>query len=573
MIEEVKNVNKVKVSDYIVSRLIDMEISDIFGIPGGVILELLYAVNRQSDKIRAHLMYHEQDAVFAACGYAQVEMKIGVAYATRGPGITNMITGITDAYYDSIPLLIITGHSSIINNSNLRVEEDQELNPVNIVSSITKYSKRIDSVDSFLEEFNKACNIAMTGRKGPVLLDISMGVLENVINVHDEKNACKDEKNVDKIIEEIKEHIKKAHRPILLIGDGIHQAKMEKSLQRIVDQFKMPVLSSRGAQDLISGNKWYYGYIGSHGIRYSNFILSKCDTIISLGNRMSFPIDSPTFKPIFDNANVIRFEIDKEEAERYIPNAICYLISLEEIMPKMEKLNVTYKNNKEWLNVCLKIKEKLHEFDTEFPVDKIKELLLTISPESVIISDVGNNEFWLSRAYEASNINNRILCSRSYGTLGNALGKAIGAYYRCKKIIICFIGDQGLQLCIQELQFIVNNKIPIKLVLLNNKSSGMIKSREIQKYNSQFIQTTLESGYSVPDFQAIACAYKIESYNITNMNMKKIKEIIEDEEKPNLLELNIDENIDLDIKILRKNKCQNMFPFLDEKLYDYLDNL
>ena len=215
-----------KVVDYLVNTLIKFEVTDVFGIPGGVVLEFLYALKEKSPIINPRLNFHEQGATFCASGYAQVSGKLGVAYATRGPGITNTITAIADAFYDSIPLLIITAHSYNGVKSNRRIDENQELDSRLILDSITKYVVRIESAEEALIEIEKAINIAINGRKGPVVLDFNRNVFKETIkkdiNIKSNflLNICKQELSVFKIIQEA---LEKSKRPLILIGDGIHQ--------------------------------------------------------------------------------------------------------------------------------------------------------------------------------------------------------------------------------------------------------------------------------------------------------------------------------------------------------------
>lgn len=171
-----------KISEYLVQKLIEYEVTDVFGIPGGVVLDFIYALDK-SEKINVHLNFHEQAAAYAACGYAQSSGKLGVAYATKGPGVTNMFTAIAEAYYDSLPVLFVTAHAQNKLNSNLRIEEEQEIDHSKLTASITKYTKRVDSISEAIQAINVGCKEAVSGRKGPVLLDFSSKVLKSDIEV------------------------------------------------------------------------------------------------------------------------------------------------------------------------------------------------------------------------------------------------------------------------------------------------------------------------------------------------------------------------------------------------------
>jgi acetolactate synthase-1/2/3 large subunit len=285
------------VADYIAETLMRLGVTDAFGIPGGVILPFLDAMKKKEPHLTPHLTYHEQTAGFAALGYAQISGKLGVAYATRGPGISNMITCVAEAYQESLPVLFITAHGNR-QNHGMRFENNQELNIVHMVSAITKYAADIDNIDDVVTIFLTACRKAIEGRKGPVLVDIDSTLWEKElcenIAVYDEVYSCEDDKAdaAKMAVQAIEETISQAKRPIILIGNGLRHTVSKKTLYDVVESIKIPVLSSRGSQDLISGSPYYFGYIGSHGIRYSNFILSKTDLIISIGNRLAFQPDT-----------------------------------------------------------------------------------------------------------------------------------------------------------------------------------------------------------------------------------------------------------------------------------------
>lgn len=551
------------VADFLVKTLVEYDVTDVFGIPGGVVLDLIYALEKRGE-ISAHLSYHEQGAAFAAAGYAQVHGTLGAVYATRGPGFTNLITGIADAYQESIPILFITAHNQKDFTSKTRMDNDQELDTISIAKSITKYSVRIDKIENAATEIQYACKEALSDRKGPVLLDIA-ATLWNKEICETSLPLCAMQSSwfPHLFIEEISDALNSSKRPVILAGAGIQLSNTVASVQAFSKKHKIPILSSRCSQDLFAGSDTYFGYIGSHATRYSNFILSKSDLIISLGNRMSFPINSESFKPIFEGTKTIRVDIDQHELNRYIPNCKACQVDLKIFMDSIFNAPIRIFEN-EWLSICSTIKEALNNFDTEYPVDKISELMKNLPKDSTFVSDVGNNEFWVSRAYELSGVKNRILFSRAFGALGNSLSKAIGAYYKTQKGVVCFIGDQGLQMNIQELQAVADNSLPILIVLINNHSSGMIKSRQNQKYNSHFVHTTFDSGYGTPDFKKICSAYGIR-YE-TSMKKPIIHE-------PTMYELIIDDNIDLQPFLPNRNPCQDMFPSMDERLYSEINNL
>jgi acetolactate synthase, large subunit, biosynthetic type len=571
-------VNNMKVVDYLVDSLIKLGITDVFGIPGGVVLDFVYALNKRKKNIRTHLLHHEQNAGFAALGYAQATQKMGVAFGTKGPGILNFTTSIAEAYSDSIPSLFITSHSLNDISEKMRFIEDQEIDIVPIFKSITKYCVRVNNVDSFIEELKKSIYLANSGRKGPVVIDISSKIwnseiLENKLEGEIIKNIDNLKNNFEEVILSIEKKLNESKKPLLIIGDGIRQAGIEKEIVEFSEKNKIPVIYSRGCQDVMSNSKMAFGYVGSHGIRYANYILSEADLLISLGNRLSFPIKSKSFLDIFSKCKLIRCDIDENEFMREIPNSENFQCDIKEVLKGLLNKNIENKNIDEWLDKCNKIKEILWNSDTNTPVNEITYLLNNLKNTGAIVGDVGNNEFWLSRAYEFSKNKSKILFSRSLGTMGCSIGKAIGAYYALNKNIICFIGDQGLQMNPQELQFISNNKLPIWIVVINNSSSGMIKSRQIRRYNSEFLLTTKKTGYSVVDLEKLSNTYGFDYIQIESVKDidNKLRDC--DYTKPLFINFIVDENIDLEISLPIGNNCKDMEPKLDKTILERIEKL
>lgn len=568
------------VAGYIADFLIKKGVTDVFGIPGGVVLEILYAFDEKADQISVHLSYHEQMAAFAASGYAQASGKLGVAYATRGPGIANMQTAIADAFYDSVPILILTGHSASRMYPSMRVEQDQDMDPIPTLSSITKYAARVDCVKDVCRELETAYALAMEGRKGPVVLDFAAKILTEEAEFFDEekpdrmqeKNAGEPENTAEEIIFRIAGALKEAKCPVFLIGNGINQTRTAVQMRQLAEKTSIPVLSSLISQDVMPDSPMYFGYIGSHGTRYGNFILSKADLIIALGNRMDFPVSSRSFAPVVSKAKVIRVDTDEAEFLRKIPNSTVFPEELSVLLPQLLTAELKYADNGEWLSVCRRLREELREYDLDSPVRTAVKLLKTFETEAVIVSDVGNNAFWLARAYAYAGCTNPLLYSKSFSALGCALGKAIGAYYSTGKAVICSVGDQGFQMNIQELQFIVQHKLPVTILLWNNSSSGMIRHWQQIRHHGRYLHTTLRTGYGVPDFAAIAAAYGLACRRVTAANASGIENCLNDGQ-PRIIELQIEEDAEMRPNLPIGAPCQDLDPELPRALYSELDNL
>jgi acetolactate synthase-1/2/3 large subunit len=568
-----KEVTKMRADDWIVDYLIRGGTTDVFGIPGVVVMDFLYAVDRRKPDITPHLCYHEQGAAFAACGYAQSTGKLGVAYATRGPGFTNMITAIADAYYDSIPTMFITSHSSTL-EPEMRVMNNQEIDTVSLVESITKKAIRIDDIDNLQKEVALAYYEATHGRKGPVFLDIYNGLFSKEVNIRNDfiEEECDYKNIINELIENLEKKIKVSKRPIILIGNGTRNEKNKQILKEIACKFKIPILSSRVGQDIVPEAPEYFGFVGSRATRYSNFILSKADLILSIGNRLAFPVKSKSFCPIVENAYIIRIDIDNAEFKRDIPNGDSYAIDADVVIPELLNARLKYSSDVEWLSLCNFLRNKLDGWDTNNIVSSVMNIIGATDAGNTLVCDVGNHSFWVTTAYAYKKAENRILYSGSFGTLGSALPKAIGAYYATRKPVVCFTGDQGVQFNIQELQFISLNQIPVTIIILNNCSSGMIMEREIDKYGEYLIHTTIDSGYSYPDFEKVADCYGID-YIRFNLVTETLKGVTLISNKPAIIELIIDKDTELRPSLPIGKNCQDLHPEIPRDLYDELDSL
>jgi acetolactate synthase-1/2/3 large subunit len=333
------------------------------------------------------------------------------------------------------------------------------------------------------------------------------------------------------------------------------------------------VLSSRYGHDIIGNSPLYYGYIGSFGLRYSNFILSKADLIISLGNRLNFPITSESYKNIPYQARIVRFESDREEFSRDIPNAINYQIELEKVLPALASFDGQYGKHEQWIDICREIKEKLWDCDVNDVIISVDALLSSANTDySAIINDVGDNEFWISRACAHSICGVKSLYSKSFASLGSALPKSIGAYYSTRRPTVCFTGDQGFQMNLQELQAIAHDQLPVLIVVMNNYASGMIRDKEKKSYGT-YLHSTLDSGYSMPDLLKIAEAYGILYYDSFKLNNEDLKNIAHSISEPIILNLRIDPELGLAPYLPIGRATQDMEPELDGQLYNYLDKL
>lgn len=494
-------------SEYILSKAREYGITDAFGVPGGVILDLVSQMCEVDSGVSVHLCSNEQSAAFAALGYARSSGKPGLAFATRGPGIMNMITAIGEAFQESIPTVFITGHGKR-KQMMCRFDTAQEIEIIDSSSDFTKMAVSVDDLNKAASLIDMAFYTAVSGRKGPILLDISSELFNEDIIIDCKKELFSSEASLDySISKALLAVIKKHRRPVLLIGDGLRYTVTEH-IKNIIDSIGMPVLSSRGASDLVAISRLYYGYIGSHGIRYANRIFSEADLVIAVGNRLGFPVESESYKKVVQNKTFIHVDIDKNELRKPLQDYISVEMDGMNFLKRLA-LHSHPQKYIEWRMVCNDIKKELYKADVIVTVEKIASVLNRCTIDNVIVGDVGNNEFWLSRAYEWVRPHCSLFLSKNFGTLGMSLSKSIGTFYATHKRIICFTGDQGFLYSIQELNYLRKWKLPITVVVINNRRSGMIRDTEERRGFKRTFLVDEESGYSCPDLSAVASAYGI----------------------------------------------------------------
>jgi acetolactate synthase-1/2/3 large subunit len=569
-----------KLSDYIVTFLIEKEITDVFGYPGGMVIHLMDSFDKYKDSISAHVNYHEQGSAFCACGYAQTSNKPGIAYATSGPGATNLITGIANAYFDSIPCIFITGQVNTYESKGdllVRQKGFQETDIVSIVKSITKYAVKIDNENNIKYELEKAFDISCNGRPGPVLIDIPMNIQRAEIIPENLKcyDLEKDEKGnsyYEGIKDIILDMLLKSKRPVILAGNGINNANVIDEFRNFVNLIGIPVVTSMIGRDVIlDGRGSSFGFVGAYGNRCANFIISNSDLIISIGSRIDSRQTGSNSKIFAENAKILRIDIDSGELTNKIKDdEISIVADLKKIITVLntEKFDVKDKYEK-WINSCNKVKEELKCIDLQYETDIIKEFSYKVPDNSIITTDVGQNQVWVAQSFVMKS-KQKMLFSGGHGAMGYSLPAAIGAYYGSRENVICFNGDGGLQMNIQELQFIARENIPIKVVLLNNNSLGMIRHFQEMYFESNYVQTIKEGGYITPDFRKIANAYELRYINVNCIEeISKCEDMLVDD-KPCFIEISLTDTTYVYPKLAMGRPIHDQDPLLDRNLFNKL---
>lgn len=526
------------VAEYIVNFLIEQKVSDVFGYPGGMVTHIMEALSKHKSEISSRLSYNEQGAAMAACGYAQSTGKLGVAYATSGPGVTNLVTGIANAYFDSIPCIFMTGQVNTYEAKGaLKVRQKgfQEMDVLSIVNSITKYAVQLTDASAVRYELEKAVYVAMSGRKGPVVLDIPMNIQRTEVDVNNLAGFEVPWQEVDvanvNSANRIIECLEKAKRPLIIAGAGIRSAGAHADFKTFVNKFNIPVVTSMiGIDCMTSDSKYNMGFIGAYGHRWANILTAKADLIISIGSRLDCRQVGVKREEFAAQAKILRVDIDSSELEhKSNPSEEGINCDIQILMDTILNDEKLFKHDfTSWLQDCATIKSELLSMDNE-PANTIVTNLSGLIPESTIITtDVGQNQVWIAQSLKIK-AGQKVLFSGGHGAMGYSLPAAIGACYATKKSVICFTGDGGMQMNIQELQMIARDRLPVKVIILNNQSLGMIRHFQEMYFDANYTLTVPEEGYGAPDFCKIAEAYGIKSYCFDG-DYGKMAELINDDE-------------------------------------------
>lgn len=567
----------IKASDYIVSFIESKGIHDVFGYPGGMVTHLMDSF-RKNTTIHAHLMYHEQAAAMAACGYGQMMKTPTVVFATSGPGATNLITGICNAWFDSIPVIFITGQVNTYEGRNglpLRQKGFQETDIISIVKSVTKYSVYIEDAKQLLDELNKAYDISVCDRQGPVLLDIPMDVFRSLIDENKtySNELLEDATCINDLNEKYKYIVSKAisesSRQCIVIGNGVHRVN-QGCIIKLIEKLNIPVVTSMPAVDILpTHHPLNFGFIGAYGSRIANTIVAKSDLLITIGTRLDSRQTGNNRDWFATKARIIRFDIDENEfCDKIKSDETQIRCDIKAAVLLLEQIRID--NHADWLEKCNLIKEKLSLYDTQIPNEKVAHISSMINSEYTVTTDVGQNQVWVAQSL-IINRGQRVLFSSGFGAMGYSLPAAIGAYMATHRPVISFNGDGGFQMNIQELQTVFREKLPIKIIILNNYSLGMIRHFQDMYFNSDYSMTTENSGYTTPNFYDVAKAYKIPSMSYTSKsNDEEFKELINSSE-PCVIVVDLGDKTVTRPKSVFNKPLSYQEPLLDKSMQEWID--
>ncbi|SDN66894.1 thiamine pyrophosphate-binding protein [Acetanaerobacterium elongatum] len=533
-----------KVSDYVARFLLQNGCTHVFGYQGGAVTHLIDSFYR-CPGLRFVGCCHEQGASFAAEGWARVNNSLDVAIATSGPGATNLITGIGSAYFDSIPCLYLTGQVNTYEyKDSLRVRQlgFQETDIVSIVKPIVKYAARVTCAQDIRYELEKAAAIALLGRHGPVLLDLPMNIQRAEID-EEQLTGYNIPKPAKRTVETdtILHLLGNSRRPVLLAGGGVRLAGAAEVFNRVAKRLSAPVICSLMGRDAVDNTlPGFCGMLGAYGLRSANLAAANCDLLLCLGSRLDTRQTGTLPGSFTREAKLIRVDIDANELDHKIkPDELSIQADVKDFLVQLEQRldSITF-NYSDWMKTVQGWQARYPSYaKPEFsdPNYIICELSKLLQPSDIICLDVGQNQMWGAQSLTLAR-GQRLLTCGGMGAMGFSLPCAIGAAFAAPESnVIALMGDGGAQMNSQELQLLVREKLPVKVIVLNNRSLGMIRHFQEMYFDARYCATVKD--YSPPDFCALANAYGLESTRITDMeNLYKSRAMLT-AKRPALLEL------------------------------------
>ena len=480
-------------AEIVIECLKEQGVDTVFGYPGGAILNVYDALYKHSDEITHILTSHEQGASHAADGYASATGKVGVCFATSGPGATNLVTGIATAYMDSIPIVAITCNVGV---SLLGKDSFQEIDIAGVTMPITKHNYIVKDVNKLADTIRKAFEIARTGRPGPVLIDIPKDVTANVCEY--EKAEINTEKVVINPVDEAEVDaavamMKKAKKPFIFVGGGAVLSGASESLVEFAHKMDAPVTDSLMGKGAFPGtDDLYTGMLGMHGTKPSNFGVSKCDLLVVIGARFSDRVTGNASK-FASKAKIIQIDIDPAEIDKNIMTDASITGDVDAVL-KQINAKLEQQDHSEW-------KQTINEYKEKYPLTYhrgvltgpavIEEIYKQTKGEAVITTEVGQHQMWAAQFYKYTKPRT-LLTSGGLGTMGYGLGASLGAKMGVpEKTVVNIAGDGCFRMNMNEIATAARYNIPIIQVVINNHVLGMVRQWQTLFYGQRYSATVL----------------------------------------------------------------------------------
>lgn len=584
---------KMKVSDYIWNYIADLKVRHVFMFPGGGAMHLVDSLGR-NERLEYVTLLHEQACTMAAETYSRIEHNLGAVLVTTGPGGTNTVTGVAAAWLESTPMIIFSGQAKradLKGSTGVRQRGNQEIGIVDIVKSITKYAVTIMNPNEIKYHLDKAVYEALSGRKGPVWLDIPLDVQAALIDIEQLESYEPKRENKPKIeseIQEVASWLAGAKRPVLIVGQGIERENGKELFRKLVDWLNIPVLTSWLAVELLEyDHPCNMGKPGMVAGRYSNFTMYKADMVLCIGTRLDPAMIGYNPEEFAPNAKKCVVDIDDAELNKFSFNidkkvACDGTLFINKLLEYMQK-NRIMTDAAGWLERCGGWKKKYPILSDSYRESisgvinpyYFMETLSDIAEEDEIIipgsSGAGIDFFWLCIKNKK---NQRMLATGSLGSMGYGIPAAIGACLASGKRTICIEGDGSFQLNIQEMASIKGMNLPIKIFILNNKGYLSIMNMQRTHFEAKYVGANSESHLHIPDICAVGKAFGFHVFQIDNHeNAVEIMKQVWQTEGPVLCNVVMADDIGVQPKVMSRvsedgamvsGTLIDLYPFLNE---------
>lgn len=531
-------------------------IDTIFGYPGGAVIPLYDALYDYSDDFKHIRTSHEQGLVHAADGYARSTNTVGVCFTTSGPGATNAITGIATAFMDSSPMVVISGQ---VPTSLLGKDSFQEIDITGATLSMTKHNYLVRNTKELVPTIKEAFRVSNSGRKGPVLVDVPKDLFLAEMDFSGEDyDLCQiddymdyksdfdldDETNI-KLLNEAIDIIKESKKPIIYAGGGVKSSDSEEILEKFATKIDTPVLNTlMGLGNIDRKNELSLGMVGMHGSRESNLALSNSDLVIAIGARFSDRVISKSSE-FAKNAKIIHIDIDPSEISKNIESNVSLVGDVKLVLSLLIE-RVESKNNSNWKEEIKTFRKsegvQTYEFHPQNILKKINEKYETLKKPTVVVTDVGQHQMWAAKYWNFKG-NKSFITSAGLGTMGFGLGAAIGTKVgNVDKNVVLVTGDGSFRMNCNELATVANYNVPMLILLLNNRTLGMVRQWQKLFSNQRYSQTDINENV---DYVKLVNAYNIDGYKVSSMEeLGKALDMI-DFNKPVFLQCDIDKDYDV----------------------------